>query len=93
VEELVGKVNKQLGQQAFGSLQKKYSERKIRLVQGLKELKGDLTGSSNSKSLSAGEITRTDQRHCNYYSYPLQHHPIIATTRLDPPIPRCSNAV
>jgi hypothetical protein len=60
VEDLVGKVNKQLGQQAFGSLQKKDSESKIRLVQGLKELKGDLTGSSNSKSLSAGEITRTD---------------------------------
>jgi hypothetical protein len=53
-------VNKRLGQQAFDSLQKKDSESKIHLVQGLKELKGDLTGSSNSKSLSTGEITRTN---------------------------------
>jgi hypothetical protein len=60
VEDLGEKRTNNFGQQAFGSLQKKDSERKIRLVQGLKKLKGDLTGSSNSKSLSAGKITRTD---------------------------------
>jgi hypothetical protein len=38
-----------LGQQAFESLRKKNSEAKILLVQSFKELRGDSTGSSNSK--------------------------------------------
>jgi hypothetical protein len=54
------KMNKQLGQQACSSLWKKNSESKILLVQGFKKLKGDLTGSSNSKSFSVKEITITD---------------------------------
>jgi hypothetical protein len=42
-----------LGKQAFGSLKKKNSEAKILLVQSFKELKGDSTGSSNSKLFPA----------------------------------------
>jgi hypothetical protein len=49
-----------LGQQAFGSLKMKNSEAKILLFQGLKELKGDSTGSSNSESFSAKKIKGTD---------------------------------
>ena len=49
-----------LGRQAFGSLRMKNLEAKILLVWSFKELKSDLTGSSNSKSFSATKITGTD---------------------------------
>jgi hypothetical protein len=60
VEDLGEGWTNSFGQQAYNSLQRKDSECKIRLVQSLEKLKGDLTGSSNSKSLSDGKVTRTD---------------------------------
>jgi len=57
MEDLVGEVNKT----AFGiipssSLRKKNSEDKILLVHSFRELKGDMTGSFNSKSFNIEKI-------------------------------------
>jgi hypothetical protein len=45
-----------LGIRPFNNLRKKNSEYKILLVQSFRELKGDLTGSSNFKSFSVEKI-------------------------------------
>jgi hypothetical protein len=81
-----------LGIRPFSSLRRKNSEYKILLVQSFGELKGDLTGSSNSKSFSVEKIqelirnntTITVIQHTSSYN---------SATRLDPPIPSCSNTV
>jgi hypothetical protein len=81
-----------LGHQAFDSLRRKNSEDKILLTPSFKELKGGSTGSSNSEPFSiekAQELIRNPatitviQPTSSYNS----------TTRLDPPIPSCSNTV
>jgi hypothetical protein len=57
MENLVrGVRNTVLGIRPFNSLKRKNSEHKILLVQSFGELKGDLTGSSNSKSFSVEKI-------------------------------------
>jgi hypothetical protein len=81
-----------LGHQAFDSLRRKNSEDKILLTLSFKELKGGSTGSSNSEPFNiekAQELIRNPatitviQPTSSYNN----------ATRLDPPIPSCSNTV
>jgi hypothetical protein len=55
-----------LGIRPFNSLRRKNSEYKILLVQSFGELKGDLTGSSNSKSFSVEKIHKARSLKCQY---------------------------
>jgi hypothetical protein len=90
---LVGELNKiSLGIRPSNSLRKKNLEDKILLVQSFRELKGDLTGSFNSKSFNVEKIQELIRnnvtikviKHTSSYNN---------ATRLDPPISRCSNTV
>jgi hypothetical protein len=81
-----------LGIRPFSSLRRKNSEYKILLVQSFGELKGDLIGSSNSKSFSVEKIQELIRN--NTTIRVIQHTSSYNNaTRLDPPIPRCSNTV
>jgi hypothetical protein len=81
-----------LGIRPFSRLRRKNSEYKILLVQSFRKLKGDLTGSSNSKSFSVEKIqelirnntTITVIQHTSSYN---------SATQLDPPISSYSNTV
>jgi hypothetical protein len=93
MEELVRGASKTaLGIRPFDSLKRKNSEHKILLVQSFGELKGDLTGSSNSKSFGIEKIqemirnnaTITMIQHASSYN---------GEIRLDPPIPSGSNTL
>jgi hypothetical protein len=93
MEDLVREVRKtSLGIRPFDSLKRKKLEHKILLVRSFGELKGDLTGSSNSKSFIVEKIqelirnnaTITVIQHTSSYN---------DATRLDPPIPSGSNTV
>jgi hypothetical protein len=80
------------GVRPFSSLRRKNSEYKILLVRSFGELKGDLTGSSNSKSFSIEKIQELIRN--NTTITVIQHTSSSNNaTRLDSPIPSCSNTV
>jgi hypothetical protein len=81
MEDLVRGASKTaLGIRTFDSLKRKNSEHKILLVQSFRELKGDLTGSSNSKSFSVEKIQELIRNNATITVTNI-HHPI--TVQLD----------